>query len=735
MDQISGIIKSVLYTNMSNGYSVCDIKTEEGIHTLTGYMPLLVPGETIEALGRWNVHPEYGRQFKVESCERHVPSREEEMEKYLASGFIKGLGPSTAKRIVETFKEDTFRILQFEPYRLAEIKGIAADKALAFGQAFSEHENMRGTVMLIQRFGVSSDYATKVWRRFGLQSEEEIRRNPYCLAETDIGLTFKACDRIAFGLGIEPGARYRLRSALMHLLVASTQNGHTYLPKQALVEQAARLTQVSEKLVEDALDSLILDESVGMDSFWPGRIYLPGLLEGERYVSLRLLGLNRKKDSTEASRWETFIDDYEKTYSILLDELQKKAVNCALENGLSVVTGGPGTGKTTIIKCLLNLFESQGLKVVLAAPTGRAAKRISETSGCEAKTLHRLLEVGYSIEKDEPLYFSRNEDNPLEADVIIVDEASMMDLPIAQALLKALPFGSRLILVGDADQLPSVGPGKVLSDILECGVFPVVRLNTIFRQAGESLIVTNAHRINRGEAPELNREDGDFYFLPRLRAEEVSKTVVELVARIIPDRFGFDSAKQIQVLTPMRKGENGVYNLNRLLQARLNPPSEDKAERLYGSAAFRVGDRIMQIKNDYTRIWTLSGSDGSWSEGQGVYNGDTGSVLDVDLKAELLTVRFDDGRTCEYRFDALENLEHAYAVTVHKSQGSEFPAVVLPLYGVPSGLVCRNLIYTAVTRAKKLVILVGSVEVLERMVQNENERERYSGLKERLCEG
>lgn len=732
MEQLVGTIHSIKYTNDKNGYTVCDLKAGKKLITLVGYMPMLVPGESMVALGEWITHNEYGRQFNVKSCERKAPSALDEMEKYLGSGFIKGLGPATARRIVETFTEETFDIMRSEPMRLSEIRGITAEKALAYGQAFLEYDAMRGTIMLMQRYGIPASYTHKVWKKFGQASEEEIQRNPYRLSEADIGLGFQFCDRIALGLGIDPCSIFRLKSALHYLLALSVQNGHSYYPLDKLLEESQQLTHAAQGLIQNALDQMLLEESVFIDKKYPDRIYTDLLFEAESYCAARLVQMNAEPDDCPDCDVERWLSDFESKNNILLDGFQKDAARCALKSGICVITGGPGTGKTTIIKALIHVFAQMDKSVFLCAPTGRASKRVSETSGCEAKTIHRLLEVGYAIDKEERPYFSRNEDNPLEAEVIIVDETSMIDIVIMSALLRAIPEGCRLVLVGDVDQLPSVGPGKVLGDIIGSKLFPVVKLERIFRQSEESMIILNAHKINQGIQPLINGEESDFYFIQRMDAREAVKAVVELCAAKIPERFGFDPMREIQVLTPMRKGETGVYSLNQKLQERLNPFSAEKPEKVSGNTIWRLGDRVMQIRNDYTRPWTQANSSGGWLDGQGVYNGDTGVILDIDSKAQILTIRFDDLRTCEYAFDSLDDLEHAYAVTVHKSQGSEFPAVIIPLFAVPSALVCRNLIYTAVTRAKKLVIFVGNPFILEQMVENINEKERFSGLKERF---
>ena len=734
MEQVTGIVRSIIFTNEDNGYTICEIKEGRKVHTLVGTMPMLMPGESITAMGEWRNHPDYGPQFAVARCKRQIPTELEEMERYLASGFIKGLGPSTAKKIVARFKEETFAILQSDPMHLAEIKGIKPEKALAFGQAFSEHEAMRGVVMLVQKFGISSLYATKIWKKFGTSAEREIQKNPYRLMDPDIGLGFKTCDSIALGLGIDPCSEFRLKSAICYLLRLSGFSGHTYYLKDQLIKEARKLTRAPDQLIHNAFDALLLESAIFVERQHPDRVYTHYLLEAERHCARRLAALNQARENGMAGNVHRWLSDYEKKNRIFLDENQKTAIETALKNGVTVITGGPGTGKTTIIKALIEIFQEHGIKVLLCAPTGRAAKRISETSGYEAKTVHRLLEVAYEIGQEDRVYFSRNEENPLDADVIIMDEASMIDVVIMSSLLKALRPEAQLILVGDADQLPSVGPGKVLSDIIESGVVPVVKLDRIFRQSEESTIIVNAHRINRGLQPVFNTDEGDFYFIPKLDPRETVEAVIELCASHIPERFGYDFMRDIQVLTPMRKGDTGVHNLNAMLQQRFNPPREIKPQKLMGAVVYRAGDRVMQIKNDYNKVWNQLDQRGNLIEGMGIYNGDTGIITDVDLRNQVLTVKYDDQRICEYTFDTLDDLEHAYAVTVHKSQGSEFPAVVIPLIKVPPMLVYRNLLYTAITRAKGLVVIIGNPDILRRMVETTNERERCSGLKERLCD-
>ncbi|NMA65254.1 MAG: AAA family ATPase, partial [Clostridiaceae bacterium] len=522
--QICGVIKSIRYTNEKNGYTVCDVQSENKVITFVGTMPLLNVGECIIAEGRFVTHATYGHQFMVESCERRKPSKEDEMRDYLSSGFIKGLGPATARKIVDTFKDKTFHIFENEPHRLTEIKGISPQKALLFSQAFIERENIRHIVMLLNKFNVSSSYAMKVWKRYGTYAETEIQKNPFLLAESDIGLNFSVCDRIASYYGIEPYYKERLKSALLYILNKFTASGNTYANKTELLNEGAKLTKVSEEFLIDAFDSLMLEGRIYVEKRFPDRVYIDSLFQAEKYCSQKLNLLNETFDDFNEIETDKLLGEFEKNNDIYLDEDQKKAIKSALNQGVFIITGGPGTGKTTIIKSLINIFESKRFSVTLTAPTGRAAKRISETTGCEAKTIHRLLEVGYSIDDEEEPYFMRNEDNPLDFDVIIIDEASMIDIILMSALLKAVLRGTRLILVGDVDQLPSVGPGKVLSDIIESEKFPVAKLTTIFRQAEQSLIVTNAHLINQGLMPHINSEEGDFYFIPRMTSQDTAKT-------------------------------------------------------------------------------------------------------------------------------------------------------------------------------------------------------------------
>ena len=731
LENVSGTIKSIRYTNERTGYTVCDLKTEKSVVTLVGSMPLLAPGENVTATGDFVVHSEYGRQFKVASCERKIPTREEEMQDYLSGGMIKGLGPATAKRIIETFRDKAFEVLLSEPMRLTEIRGITSEKALSFGQAFLKHENMRNTIMLMYRYNVSTNYAIKIWKRFGSQAGEEIRKNPYILTENDIGLSFSVCDRIAFLEGIEPGDKERLKAALLWILRLSVGNGHTYFPKEQLLARGAKLTRVVPGLVEDAFDALFMESEIFVERQYPDRVYTPELIEAERFCARRLVSLNGKKDDFSAGESDDLLRQYEGNHHIQMDEIQKKAVLCALENGVSIITGGPGTGKTTIIKVLIHVFEAYGLSVTLAAPTGRAAKRISETSGCEAKTIHRLLEVGYNIDDQERPYFMRNEENPLSFDVLIVDEASMIDIVMMDALLKAFPPDARLILVGDVDQLPSVGAGNVLSDIIDSNTIKTIRLDAIFRQSAGSIIVQNAHLINNGQMPVYNKKDTDFFFMRENKTADIVNLIIDLYSLRLPVKYNLNPVKDIQVLSPMKKGDAGVIELNKRLQSAINPPSRLKKEKGFGKYIFREGDKVMQVKNNYQTEWKTI-QDGNTVTGEGIYNGDMGYIVFIDETEQEITVKFDEEKEVIYPFSQLDELILAYATTVHKSQGSEFPVVIMPVVWGPPMLLTRNLFYTAITRARQLVVLVGTERYMQDMINNDKIDRRYSALNYRL---
>lgn len=727
--EIEGTIEEIIYKNDSNGYTVCEVRGEKSF-TAVGYMPFINAGETIKASGRWVTHPDYGEQFKVELYEKVMPKTVDAIEKYLSSGIVKGVGPATAAKIVQRFGQATLEVIGSDPQKLSEIKGISLEKAIAIGQALDEQRGLREIVMFLQEYGISPSVCVKIHKAYADQAVSRIKENPYRLCEDIFGIGFKTADRIAMKLGIDPASKFRIKSGIKYILNHAASNGHTYLPESVLKERTQEILGSCDADIEDALISLIFDRAVVTEKYDDmTRAYLTSFHSAEQGVCKRLLALSRQRFDKGLDHFEDKLEKIQAEEGIQLAQMQREAIREAMTNGVLVITGGPGTGKTTIIKSIIKLLTDDGLRIVLAAPTGRAAKRMTEATGYEARTIHRLLEIGYTGDETE-LLFQRNEENPIEADVIIIDEMSMVDILIMNHLLKAVPPGARLILVGDADQLPSVGAGSVLQDIIDCSAVKTVRLAEIFRQAGESMITVNAHRINRGEAPVLNAKDKDFFFLPRSGLETIVRTVVDLCSRRLPDTYGFDPMKDIQVLSPTRKGPAGVASLNIELQKVLNPPDRRKAEKVSKSCIFREGDRVMQIKNNYDLRWERT--DNRLADGNGVFNGDMGCIVKIDEEAMNIEVLFDDDRLARYDYSILDEIEPAYAVTIHKSQGSEFPVVVMPVFPGPQVLMTRNLLYTAVTRARNMVVLVGDEGFLYEMVGNEREMLRYSGLLDKL---
>ncbi len=769
MVKFEGVVQEIIYHNEINGYTVCEVKGEKDCIVAVGYMPFICAGETLKITGTWTRHPDYGEQLKVEMYEKVLPHSAEAIERYLASGIIKGVGPVTAQKIVERFGEETLDILRFDPGRLAEIKGISHDKAIYIGQSFAEQNELSEIVMFFQQYGISPTYSAKIYKVFGSDTIEKIRENPYRLADEIFGIGFKTADRIALSLGIDPMSKYRLCSGIKYVLYqAASGSGHVYLPEDKLKTHTAALLGVEVNDIEDALVALMIDRSVYVenvsrdvsetagsgdgisgqgddgsgrsgrsdvssgrnDSAGGRRVYLSAYYNAETYVCRKLIELSSVQFRTELDDFEELLDRVQQEEGIELAEMQKLAVREALVNGVLVITGGPGTGKTTIIKTIIRLLEKEGYTVALAAPTGRAAKRMTEATGYEAKTIHRLLEIGYSGEDAEPVFF-KNEANPIEADVVIIDETSMVDILIMNHLLKAIAPGTRLILAGDMDQLPSVGAGNVLKDIIGSGIIRTVQLTEIFRQEEESMIIVNAHRINRGERPVLNAKGKDFFFIPRSSPQSLVDTVVDLCCRRIPDSYGYDPIKQIQVLTPVRKGPAGVINLNVQLQKALNPPGREKNEIAFRDYIFREGDRVMQVKNNYNLRWEKRAGN-AYADGTGVFNGDTGTIFCVDSEERRVTVVYEDDKYVDYDYSILDELEPAFAITVHKSQGSEFPVVIMPVFPGPQVLLTRNLLYTAVTRARDLVVLVGVENTIIEMINNKRETLRHSGLMEKL---
>lgn len=751
---IQGYVDHIVFRNEENGYTVLILKGVEGEEDLTcvGTFPSVSQGITMEATGTYTTHHIYGKQFLIDTYTEKVPEDAMAIERYLGSGAIKGIGAALAARIVRRFGEDTLRIVEEEPERLAEIKGIREQKAREIAAQVTEKADMRRAMIFLQKYGISLNLGAKIYQKYHESVYSVLQENPYQLAEDITGVGFKIADEIASRIGIHTDSDYRIRAGMIYTLQQALGEGHTYLPKELLFERSAQLLGVDPSYMEKHLMDLSLErkvilrqvqmpeftgsESAGPETpqdtiIYPSRFYHLELNTARMLNELNIL-------CPEEDRFiERRIAQIEKETGIDLDEMQKKAVREAAGHGLFILTGGPGTGKTTTINAIIRFFEGEGAELRLAAPTGRAAKRMTEATGYEAQTIHRLLELtGMPDEEKEnqPVHFERNASNPLEADVIIIDEMSMVDIQLMHSLLLAIPAGTRLILVGDENQLPSVGPGNVLRDIIHSGQFAVVELHKIFRQASESDIVVNAHKINRGEEVTLNNKSRDFFFLKRYDADVIIRVLITLIRDKLPS-YVQASPWEIQVMTPMRKGLLGVERLNQVLQHYLNPPDPSRKEQEAGGCLFREGDKVMQIRNDYQMEWEIRGRYGIPVEkGVGVFNGDIGTLREINPFAQTVEVEFEDGRFARYSFKQLEELELAYAITIHKSQGSEYPAVVIPLLSGPRMLMNRKLLYTAVTRARKCVTIVGSEEVFTGMIRNEKQQERYSSLDIRIRE-
>ena len=733
METITGFVEHIVYRNEENGYTVLNLASnEEDEVTCVGVFQMISEGESLELTGEYTVHPSYGPQFKVQQCSIKAPEDIASIERYLGSGAIKGVGAALAARIVRKFKEDTFRIIEEEPERLAEIKGISERKAQEIAQQTEEKRELRQAMIFLQNYGISLSLAVKIYQTYQLDMYRIIQENPYRMAEDVTGVGFKIADEIAHRVGIHLDSDFRIRSGIMYVLQQASLEGHTYLPEELLTRRACELLGVDASGVEKHYMDMAIDRKLILkQSEAEVQIYASTFYYMELNVAVMLRELNVKYDFSETAV-EQRIRKIEQLSELELDEMQRTAVKEAVRSGLLVITGGPGTGKTTTINTIIQYFESEGMDIALAAPTGRAAKRMSETTGYEAKTIHRLLELSGGM--DEHAGFERNEQNPLETDVIIIDEMSMVDITLMHNLLKAVVAGTRLILVGDVNQLPSVGPGCVLKDIIDSHACNVVRLNRIFRQASESDIIVNAHKINRGEPVSLDNKSRDFFFLKRYDANVIISICIQLIRQKLP-KYVNASPFDIQVLTPMRKGLLGVERLNTILQQYLNPPDGKKAEREHGQTIFRVGDKVMQIKNNYQAEWEIrSRYNIPIEKGLGVFNGDMGIVREINSFSETLTVEYEERRMVEYPFKELDQLDLAYAITIHKSQGSEYPAVIIPLLTGPRMLMNRNLLYTAVTRARKCVTLVGDEKAFYNMEANVNEQKRYSGLRDRLEE-
>ena len=727
---INAVIENIVYSNPDNGYVICEVDSKaEGQFYAVGYMPGISEGENTELTGQWVTHPEYGEQFKVELYKTVMPSDEQAIIKYLGSGVIKGVREATAKKLVAEFGKDVFNVIAAEPERLAELKGISKDKAMMISQSFNEQRAVQNIIMFLQQYNVSPRTAVKIHRIFGPDAVEKIKKNPYSLSNCIDGISFRTADNIASSMGLPKNNPVRIASGIKYFLrEAGYSDGNVYLPKSLLIEHVTYELDVSEIEVLNALSELIASRDIIIDNIEnTDACFLYSFYHDESYIARRLTamaGSGGKYTMTEEEA-EREIDSFESEEKLRLAPEQRDAVITALSGGCMILTGGPGTGKTTTINTLIRLMEKLRLNIALAAPTGRAAKRMSQITGREAKTIHRLLCAQRS---GEGHVFSFDEENPLPADVIILDEVSMVDTQLMASFLRAVKHGGRVIFSGDSDQLPSVGPGNVLYDMIESKMIPVIKLTQIFRQSQESLIIVNAHRINRGEMPELTDHTKDFFFMRRSTPENAVETILELYGRRLPERYSLNPVNDIQVLTPMKKGITGTSELNCRLQARINPARNGKQEYKYGKTIFREGDKVMQTRNNYDMEYI--GGDGE--KGSGIYNGDMGIINSIHQSEKYMLITFDEDKTVEYPFAGLEELELAYAITVHKSQGSEFPFVIIPVCAYIPMLMSRNLFYTAITRAKQMVILVGSERTIINMTNNNSYRKRFTGLNERL---
>ena len=733
MEILDGLVEAVIFKSEDTGYVVAKITANKEVNTIVGTMPLIKEGQQIEVKGEWIKHKQFGRQFNVEEYKEVLPTSTKEIEKYLSTGIIHGIGPVTAKKIVKAFGEETLNILDNNIERLKEVEGIGKKKYNIIYQSYLETRELKDIIMFFQKHGVTINQCLKIYKKFGGDAQNIVSENPYILSDEISGIGFLTSDRIAKSLGVEPISDFRIQSGIKYVLNSFSGLGNTYMPKDKLINEAQRVLSVDKELIEVNIYNSVLE----------GKIKTEKINEIEAVYSLPYyfceLGVTNKIITLSIENFQTInsditfeISSFERKNNIVFADSQKEAILGAFENGIEIITGGPGTGKTTIIKCIIEIYENNGMKVLLAAPTGRAAKRMTESTGREAKTIHRLLEMGVS--DNENSFFGRGEGEPLEGDVIIVDEASMIDIMLMNSLLKAIKLGTRLIIVGDADQLPSVGPGNVLRDLIDSEFIKVVRLKDIFRQGKESMIITNAHRINNGELPYLNKKGGDFFFDNRESNEEILETILDLVNRRLPlFNSKWNKIRDFQVLSPTRKGILGVDNLNNELQSILNPPSKDKKERKFKDSVFREGDKVMQTKNNYSLKWNRINGYGD-NEGVGIFNGDMGFIESISEENRTVTVVFDDERRIVYDNLYVEELELAYAITIHKSQGSEFKVIITPAFMGSAFLMNRNILYTGITRAKELVVVVGNQRALKYMVDNTNSMERYSSLKERILD-
>ncbi len=727
LEQISGSVDHIIFRSDQTGFTVLELNTGEELVCVVGEFSGVEAGEELQLTGYYTTHPTYGYQFKAEAYERSLPATANAIYKYLSAKTIKGIGPATARRIVDEFGDETLKVIENSPLMLSRVKGISEKKAMEICGEFKKIFGIRTVMLFLNSYGITAAQSIKVWKRWGTMAVDMIQDNPYLLCSEEFEIGFSTADEIAEKLEFPSDSECRIRAALRYVLERNLNNGHTCLPRKKLLDAAGRILGLSPEQTEPVLEQEIADGALySIDRGEQDYLYLPAMLTAESYITSRLT-LMASAQPEEMERLNDVIDVFEKDNAITYADLQRKAIRQALVSQAMILTGGPGTGKTTTLNAIISLLEQQGKTVLIAAPTGRAAKRISEVTGKDAKTIHRLLEVEFG--EGDRLQFARNEKSPLRCDAVIIDEMSMIDTLLFDSLLRAMPLKAKLIMVGDSDQLPSVGAGNILKDLIDSGCIPTVQLTEIFRQAAKSLIVTNAHRIVKGEMPDLSRKDGDFFFMQRTDMLLAQQTVLELCSTRLPKSYGFSPLDDIQVLCPSRKGELGVIELNHRLQEELNPSSRDKGELRQGFYTFRTGDKVMQVKNNYDIEWTRQ-----QEKGQGVFNGDIGIIRAIDKAAGMLLVDF-DGREVFYTAEMSSELELAYAVTVHKSQGSEFNAVVLPILGGFDKLYFRNLLYTAVTRAKKILIIVGSQNRVRYMVENNRKMLRYTGLKYFLSNG
>lgn len=727
LTEITGTVETVVYKNEETGFSVLELDRDGELLTVVGELSTVGEGEVLTLLGNFRTHPNYGTQFKAVAAQQKLPASASAILRYLSSGVIKGIGPVLASRMVTQFGDDTLKVLENEPERLSEVQGISPAKCEKLKEELGRMFGMRSVMLFLSQFGINSSTSVSIWKRWGTMAQRMIEENPYLLCSEDIGMDFEQCEAIAIKLKIPPDSSYRIEAAIQFVLRHNLFNGHTCLPMDKLLPAAAGLISQSQIMLEKGMEALLhRRELVTVDVNGRTYCYLPEYLEAEHFITSRIQFM-LMADSEKKPEIKDKIDALEQRSGIAYASLQKYAIEQAMYHKIFILTGGPGTGKTTTINAIIELLEESGCKVALCAPTGRAAKRMSEVTGKEAKTIHRLLEVDFA--DPSSLHFKRNEKNPLPHDAVIVDETSMVDVPLMRSLIGALKMNCRLILVGDSDQLPSVGPGNVLRDLIASQKVPQVRLTEIFRQAQQSLIVTNAHAIVHGKMPELKKHDNDFFFLKRERADQIKATTLDLVSKRLPKSYGYSPLHDIQVIVPTRIGAVGANTLNQSLQEVLNPPSEQKPEFESNGRKFRKGDKVMQIKNNYDILWKRDNGE----EGMGVYNGDIGFIENIDRPSKTLMIRFDD-RIAEYLFEMAPELELAYAITVHKSQGSEFDAVVMPLASYKSKMHYRNLLYTAVTRAKNMLIILGQEKTIAEMIANDRKTVRYTNLMEMLLD-